>query len=162
VISIGSLTGTTTFNSPTLITLASGAGTGLAVSTASGTGVAATFASTNSTTDAIELTGGGIKTAPTVVGAGASPQTANNRFGQVVFSGVSIAAGATQTLTITNSTVTGSSTVVLVTMYGATTGSAPVIQSVTPSAGSIAIIVMNGAAVTTDVANKTFTFWVMN
>jgi hypothetical protein len=106
--------------------------------------------------------GTGIVTTPTVVAAGASPQTANGRVVVVTFSGVSIAAGATQSFTITNSAITGSTTDVQYTMVGATSGSALSIQSVTNSAGSSVIVVTNGTGASTTTANITFTGIVLN
>jgi hypothetical protein len=106
---------------------------------------------------------GGINTAPVVVAAGASPQTANGRSGQVTFSGVSIAAGATQSFVINNTSVAAIGTVIMYTMVGATTGAALTIQSVTNVAGtSSTIVVTNGTGATTSTANITFTFIVLN
>lgn len=105
----------------------------------------------------------GINTAPVVVGAGASPQTANGRSGQVAFSGVSIAAGATQSFVINNTAIAAIATVILYSMAGATSGAALNIQSVTNVAGtSSTIVVENGTGATTSVANITFTFIVLN
>lgn len=92
---------------------------------------------------------------------GASPQISNNRIGQVIFTGVSIAAGATQSFTVTNSTVTGSSTVVSAQIYGATDGAALNIKSVTSAAGSFVIVVSNGTGATTSIGNLTVTFQVL-
>lgn len=106
---------------------------------------------------------GGINTAPTVVTAGASPRTANGRSGQVTFSGVSIAAGATQSFVINNTSIAAIGTVILYSMVGATTGAALNIQSVTNVAGtSSTIVVENGTGATTSTANITFTFLVLN
>lgn len=105
---------------------------------------------------------GGIKVTPTDVTAGASPQIANNRFFKVVFSGVSIAAGATQTFVITNSTITDANTDILLSLVGGTSGSALSIQSFTPSAGSVSIVVANGTGATTSTANLTFVGWVLD
>ena len=55
-------------------------------------------------------TGSGLLLTPTTTTAGASPRVVNGRVGVATFSGVSIAAGASQAFTITNSAVTGSST----------------------------------------------------
>lgn len=98
----------------------------------------------------------------TAVASGASPQVVNARAGAATFSSVSIAAGATQTLTITNSTITGSSTLVLYELVGATTGSALTIQSVVNGAGTSAVTVINGTGATTTTANLTLTFLVLN
>lgn len=100
--------------------------------------------------------------ANTASGAAPGPVVLNSRAGAVTFTGVSIAAAADLTLTITNSAITGASTQVVVFMAGSTTGSAPSIKSVTPSAGSLAIVVTNGTGATTTTANITFTFLVVN
>jgi hypothetical protein len=97
-----------------------------------------------------------------VVPAGASPQIANARVSSVTFSGVSIAAGATQTFVITNSTVTSASTIVTTDFFGATAGSAISIVSITPSAGSISIVMTNAVGATTDIANITFVTTVLS
>lgn len=99
---------------------------------------------------------------PTVVTAGASPQTANSRQARVTFSSVSIAAGATQSFVISDNKITGSSTAVRVNMFGATTGSALSIQSVTAAAGQVTIVVTNGTGATTTTANITFDISVLN
>lgn len=105
----------------------------------------------------------GINTNPVVVAAGASPLTANGRSGQVTFSGVSIAAGATQSFVIDNTAISAVGTVILYSMVGATTGASLDIQSVTNVAGtSSTIVVENGTGATTSVANITFTFLVLN
>jgi hypothetical protein len=106
--------------------------------------------------------GSGLLLTPTVVTAGASPQVANGRVVVVTFSGVSIAAAATQTFVITNSAITGATTDIQYTMVGGTSGSALTIQSVTNSAGSSSIVVTNGTGATTSTANITFTGIVLN
>lgn len=88
--------------------------------------------------------------------AGASPIVANGRVVQATFSGVSIAAGATQTLTITNSAITSATTHLHISFWGATTGAALTIQSVTPGSGTVAIVMQNGTGATTTTANITF------
>lgn len=156
-----SLTGTTTIN--TTGAAATSIGTG-------GTGVV----NIGNTTGGTVVTGpqsvsglltasSGINTAPVVVAAGASPQTANGRSGQVTFSGVSIAAGATQSFVIANTSIAAIGTVISYSMVGATTGAALNIQSVTNVAGtSSTIVVENGTGATTSTANITFTFIVLN
>lgn len=93
---------------------------------------------------------------------GASPQIANGRSFAVTFSGVSIAAGATQSFTITNSKIVSATTPVQISMVGATTGAALNIQSVTNSAGQSVIVVENGTGATTSTANITFTGTILN
>jgi len=112
----------------------------------------------------LEATGAGtgLLLDPTLVVAGASPQTANGRVVVVTFSGVSIAAAATQTFVITNSAITGAATDIQYTMVGATSGAALNIQSVTNSAGSSSIVVENGTGASTSTANITFTGIVLN
>jgi hypothetical protein len=99
---------------------------------------------------------------PVGTASGGTPQIVNARVGSVTFTGVSIAGGATTTLVLTNSTITGSSTVIHYALVGATTGSALTIQSVTNSAGSSSIVVTNGNGLATNSANLTFNFIVLN
>jgi len=101
-------------------------------------------------------------TLPVGTASGGTPQIVNARVGSVTFTGVSIAAAADLTLTLTNSTITGASTRVMLTMSGSTTGSAPSIKSITPSGGSLAIVVTNGTGATTTTADITFDFIVLN
>jgi hypothetical protein len=99
--------------------------------------------------------------ASTGTGAAASPIVLNNKVGSVTFTSVSIAAAADLTLTITNSNVTTSS-IISYDMYGATTGSALTIKSVTNTAGSSAIVVTNGTGATTSTADITLVFSFLN
>ena len=158
---IGQVTTTIAVNGPQTNTLASGSATGITVTTAAGTGTAISATSSAVTVPDILSNVGGIKVTPTAVGAGGTPQTCSNRHGTVIFSGVSIAAGATQAFTITNTLVSAGS-YIMISMYGATTGSAPVIQTVAPGAGSFVVTVMNGTGLTTTTANLNFVFWVLN
>jgi hypothetical protein len=105
-------------------------------------------------------TSSGVVYTPVVVGAAASPQTANGRVFSVTFSSVSIAAGATQSFVINNTSV---NTLVQLSMVGATTSSALSIQSITNSAGvSTTIVVTNGTGAATSTANITFTGFCVN
>lgn len=129
--------------------------------------VAGTFTATgNITTTAGNLqatgVGQGLVLTPTVVAAGASPQVANGRVVSVTFNTVSIAAGATQAFTITNSAITGATTLLDITMVGTTSGSAPTVQSVVNSLGQSVITVTNGTGATTQTGNLTFTILVLN
>lgn len=132
--------------------------------TTGGTAVSGTMTVTTAgvAQDAIQLVGGGILFATSTTTAGASPLVCNNRTGQVTFSGVSIAAGATQTFVITNSKITGAATLIHYAMYGVTAGGALTIVSVTNSGGSSSIVVCNGTGATTTTANITFVFQVLN
>jgi hypothetical protein len=104
--------------------------------------------------------GNGVVYTPVIVGAAGTPQTANGRVFSVTFSGVSIAAGATQSFVINNTAV---NTLVQLSMVGATSGSALSIQSITNSAGvSTTIVVTNGTGATTSTANLTFTGFCVN
>jgi hypothetical protein len=80
----------------------------------------------------------------------------------VTFTGVSIAAGATLSLVMGNTSVTGASTQILYTLSGVTTGAAVGIQSVTNSANTSTIVVTNGTGATTQTGNITFTFMLLN
>ena len=137
------------------------------------TGGSGSFTSLTATTGNISATAGnlvlsgagsGFVTTPTVVAAGATPQTANGRIIQVTFSSVSIASGATQAFVISDSSITGSSTTVQVTWFGATAGSGLSIASVVNAAGSCTITMTNATSATmvTSVANITFICQVLN
>lgn len=126
--------------------------------------------SITATTGAITATAGNIVTVlagsglvlPVGTASGATPQVVDARVGSVTFTTISIAAAADSTLVLTNSTITGASTRVMLSMIGATTGSALSIKSVTPSAGSLSIVVTNGTGATTTTADITFDFIVLN
>lgn len=94
--------------------------------------------------------------------SGASPQTVNGRTFSVTFTGVSIAAGATQSFTIANSVITGASTVIQYTLVGCTTGAALTIESVTNSASQSVVVVGNGTGATTSIVNITLIGTVLN
>jgi hypothetical protein len=95
-------------------------------------------------------------------GVAASPVVVNGRSGRATFTTVSIAAAADLTLTITNSAITASTTEVMLSMSGATTGSALSIKSKTASAGSLAIVVTNGTGATTSTADIQIDFLILN
>jgi len=143
----GSLTTTTSLSAGTTVT----AGTGITATTGNVTASAGNLVAVGA--------GNGV-VVPVSTASGASPQTANGRAFAVTFTGVSIAAAATQTFVINNSAV---NTQALISMIGATTGAALNIQSVTYSAGvSITIVVENGTGASTSTANITFTGLCLN
>jgi len=98
----------------------------------------------------------------TAAGAASGAVTCNARVGTVTFTSPSIAAGADQTLIVSNSSVTGSGTRINYFMRGSTTGSALGVKSVTNSASTSTIVVTNGTGATTQVSDITFDFIVMN
>ena len=105
----------------------------------------------------------GFFTTPTVVAAAASPQTAAGRTVDVTFSGVSIAAGATQSFVIANTAVPSAGSTFLLSMIGATAGAALSIVSVTNvAATSSTIVVTNGTGATTTTANIRFIMEFLN
>lgn len=106
---------------------------------------------------------GGIYNAAIPAVSGASPITLNGRMGAATFTGVSIAAGATQTFVITNAQITSATTQVLYgAIQGATAGSALSIDSVTNANGSSTVVIGNGTGATTDTANLKLVFLVLN
>lgn len=94
--------------------------------------------------------------------SGTTTATLNGRSGQVTITTPTINAGATFTMTIANTSITGSSTQVLYGLTGGTTGSAITIQSVTNSANQSAVVVQNASAVTNSTASLVLTFLVLN
>ena len=135
----GALTATTTLTA-TLGDIT--ATNGNFVGTASGTGILLTSAQNS--------------------GAASGPVVVNGRSGRATFTTVSIAGGADLTLTITNSSITGSTTEVMLSMSGATTGAALSIKSKTASASSLAIVVTNGTGATTTTADIQIDFLILN
>jgi hypothetical protein len=161
-VTIGQVTTTIAINGPTTHTLASGAAVGITVNTSAGTGRGINVTSSGVSVPDYASLSGGILVTPTDVAAGASPLVAANRHFKVVFSGVSIAANADQTLTITNSVITGANTDIMISWSGATTGSAVSLKSVVPGAGTVALTFTNGVGATTTTSNITVVGWVMN
>ena len=94
--------------------------------------------------------------------AGTTTATLNGRSGQITITTPTINAGATFTMTIANTSITGSSTQVLYGLTGGTTGSAITIQSVTNTANQSAVVVQNASAVTNSTASLVLTFLVLN
>lgn len=86
----------------------------------------------------------------------------NSRAGRVVFTSVSIAGGADLTLTMTNSAITSSSTQIIHSIDGATTGAALSVKSITPGSGTVAFVITNGTGATTTTADIGITFLVVN
>jgi hypothetical protein len=94
--------------------------------------------------------------------AGTTTATLNGRSGQVTITTPTINAGSTFTFTLTNSSVTASTTQVLYGLTGGTTGSAITIQSVTNSASTSTIVLQNASAVTNSTGSLVLTFLVIN
>lgn len=101
---------------------------------------------------------------PVVTASGAASGTVNcnGRVGSVTFTSVSIAGNADLTLTLGNTSIAGSSTRLLYSMSGCTTGGAVSVKSVTTGANSCAWVVTNGTGLTTTTADITFDFIVLN
>jgi hypothetical protein len=99
---------------------------------------------------------------PSTSGTASFPVIVNGRSGRATFTAVSIPANKDLTLTITNSSITSASTQILVSMSGATTGSALSIKRKTASPGSIAIVVTNGVGAVTSIADIQIEFLVIN
>ena len=102
-------------------------GTGVIATTGNITATAGNFVSSTAG-DGIVLNSGAT--------SGTTTATLNGRSGQITITTPSIAAGASVTMTITNSAITGSGTQVLYTLSGGTPFAALTVGSVTNSAGS--------------------------
>lgn len=94
--------------------------------------------------------------------SGTTTATLNGRSGQITITTPTINAGATFTFTISNTSVTASTTQVLYGLTGGTTGSAITIQSVTNSANQSVVVVQNASAVTNSTGSLVLTFLVLN
>lgn len=171
VATAGAVNAGTTMTAGTGITATTGniAATAGAVSAGTtvtaGTGVTATTGNVTASAGNLVAAGAGNGiTVPVTTASGAASGTVNcnGRVGSVTFTGVSIAAAADLTLTMGNTSIAGASTRVLFTMSGSTTGSAPSVKSVTPSANQLVWVVTNGTGATTTTSNITFDFMVLN
>lgn len=75
--------------------------------------------------------------------ATAGAATLNNRFGKVISEALTTAAGATYTLTITNSAVKATDIAMASVAYGTSTAGTPAVTRVTPGAGSLVVVIQN-------------------
>lgn len=94
--------------------------------------------------------------------SGTTTATLNGRSGQITITTPTINAGAQFTFTITNSSVTASTTQILYGLTGGTNGAAITIQSVTNSASQSVVVVQNASAVTNSTGSLVLTFLVLN
>ncbi len=165
----GSIASTTTLTGGTGITATTGnisasAGNVSASGTVTGgTGVTATTGNVTATAGnfvASQAGNGFVLNSGTA--SGTTTATLNGRSGQVTVTTPSIAAGATFSFALTNSSITGSSTQVLYGLTGGTTGSAITIQSVTNSASTSTVVFQNASAVTNNTGSLVLTFIVIN
>jgi hypothetical protein len=81
----------------------------------------------------------GTKTATATTGAA----TLNKNAGVITSESLTTAAGATYTLTLTDSTIAAADQVFASVQYGSSTTGTPAIATVTPSAGQVVILVQN-------------------
>jgi hypothetical protein len=79
---------------------------------------------------------------------GATPQVCNGNRGAVSFTGVTVAADAAVTVTITNSTVSAASNCIGGILNNPTGASSPFVSSITASAGSLAVVLGNPGTTT--------------
>lgn len=146
--------GTTTLSTPsTFIAPGSIAST---TTLTGGTGITATLGNVT-----VSGTGAGL-VLPAGTASGTTTSTLNARVGTVTVTTPNIAAGASVTMTIANTTITGAATQVLYSLVGGTTGAALSVQSVTNSANQSAVVIQNGTGATTNTASLTLTFIVLN
>ena len=169
----GSIASTTTLTGGTGITATTGniVATAGNITTTAGSITSATTLTAGtgitSTTGNLTISGtaSGLVTTPTVVsGASSGTVAGNGRVVSITFTGVSIASGATQAFTTSNTSITGSGTLLLLTWSGATAGSSLSVESIVNSANQSVITMTNGTSATmvTSVANITFNYFVLN
>ena len=90
---------------------------------------------------------------------GATPQICNGQRGDVLFTGITVAAtGTNQTLVITNSSVAANSICHANFKTAFTAGSAVVVATIVPTAGSLSIVVANAGTTTNAVTTGTLSF----
>lgn len=92
----------------------------------------------------------------------AAAATINEQSGMVTTEALTTAAGSTYTFTLTNSLIAATSLVFATVGKGTATAGEPVVQFVTPAAGSAVILVRNVSAATAVNGTITIGFFVMN
>lgn len=107
------------------------------------------LASTTSVNSGLSTTGSqkvdtGTKTAAATAGAA----TLNKNSGVITSEALTTAAGASYTLTLTNSVIAATDQVFASVQYGTATTGSPAVVTVTPGAGSVVIVVQNISAAT--------------
>ena len=80
--------------------------------------------------------------------SGATPQVCNGNRGAVSFTGTTVAADAAVTVTITNSTITTASNCLGTLQNNPTGAASPYVSSITPTAGSLAVVLGNPGTTT--------------
>jgi hypothetical protein len=92
--------------------------------------------------------------------SGATPQTCNGQQGQVSFTGVTAAANTNAAVqTINNSFVTTASKCLVTLQTAGAASSGPVVSSVVPGAGTLAITLTNATATSTGSFTPQFAFY---
>ncbi len=99
----------------------------------------------------------------TVSGAAPGALVLNTQGGVASFTGLTVAGSAVSAAqTITNNLVTASSSCFATLQGSGAAGSAPFVANVTPSAGSLAVLIGNGTATTTGSFTANVGFWCNN
>lgn len=94
-------------------------------------------------------------------GPGSGSVKCDGRVGSVTFTGVTITAGSSVTLVMENSSIKDSSSVILYSLSGATTGTGLSISSITNSTGTSTIVLTNATGASTQVNDLTFIFLIL-
>ena len=108
-----------------------------------GTGATSQTLTTLTTSDLATMESLKVDTGTKTATASAGAATLSKTAGVVTSEAITTAAGATYTLTLTNTKVAATSQVFASVNLGAGTGGTPVITSVTPGSGSVVIVVQN-------------------
>jgi hypothetical protein len=128
-----------------------------------GTSITATLGNITATNGSFvaSTAGTGIVFNPGTV-TGTSTGTLNARVGQIQITSPSIPAGSSFVFTLVNSSITSSSTQVLYSLTGGTTGAALSLQGYANTAGDSVITIQNGTGATTNTATLKLNFIVLN
>jgi len=92
----------------------------------------------------------------------AAAATINKQVGKITTEALTTAAGATYTMTLTNSLIAATSAVFVSVGKGTATTGEPVVQFVTPAAGSVVILIRNVSAAGALNGTITIDFLVVN
>lgn len=91
---------------------------------------------------------------------GGTPQVCNGQRGEVLFTGITVAAtGTNQTLVVTDANVAANSTCHANFKTAFTAGSAVVVATLVPTAGSLSVVVANAGTTTNAVTTGTLAFF---
>lgn len=147
----------------TTVKLATGAGAkALTVGSTTTTSSTAIQSGTGGISLASGATAGNVAITPSLNSAAGASITVNGRVGQATLTGLTTVAGTTETITITNSSISGTTQAILVSVDNLGTNDAQMtIQRVKQAASTLTVILKNNGAADLN-GDLHVTFWILN